>query len=1462
MSQQEATHFAVGTQSYYPGQAYNTPAMLQVAASINALQGRLLDIGCGDGQLLKLLAERFPNTEFAGLTVSEEEQRVSDERFDVRVGDMRNLPWKDGVFDTVISRHSLEHSISPLTALFEVNRVLRLDGVFHVVVPAPVSEWVVKWKDHFSVLSKPMWEKLFDDAGFVVEHYEDGDWLASFSMQYEPEMRFVLRKIRDIRLGSISSQQVDDIPIITEQEPKSAALSTLVERRIVVVLHNLMLFDAIRPVVASFRRDVKFLIPRNGDSGFDAMGEQTLKGIMAAGFEVELVTLPADVRCDIELSPYPYATRNVCHAKWRVRFMYGLAKEAWNFSLENNVYYDFVLTYGDYDSQVLSAYTTPVCIGNPKITKVVSSSRVQGDRQVLLYLPTYGPTSSIEAVCSIQNHLKTQYQVIAKVHHGTTYLESERVSQLQSWVDELAHHDTSLSSLLSRADVVLSDGSGAIFDAIAAGVPIVVFQNKIFGGLEGSASLEERLVRDAQIPATDLVDEIPSILAHAVQAGAVPFESLQRELFVALGDDAAKRGVAFLTELLAGSKTLDTFAVARQLLITRLAEGMIQHGARVAAERQLDESYRNLTDRLLADVQDIIAKLAERDEQIANLNQEVTEHEKRLQQAFVSMNEMRNSTSWRITSPLRAIGRSTLVRPILFQFRRLVRRYRELGLEYMLQAVMFRTLNKLRMSSYAYKFDSFVRAWKKINPIDWTKVSVPYEPGLVSIVLPAYNGDDMVAEAMDSILAQTYRQIEIIAINDGSIDGTLEILKTYAEKDNRVKVYDQKNQKLPRTLSRGFRLARGEFFTWTSVDNRLKTNCIELMVASLKRNQHWDMVYANLDIIGEDSQPLRNSDWYIGYQNPPGSEHIHLPSDVSELNTWPNNYVGAAFLYRARVAWALGDYSPCRFLTEDYDYWMRVNELMSLRHADFDDCIYDYRFHGKSLTSKDKELGITKNRVKLMVFDDFRRSHLLSKNVWVVTSDGSKIGEHLMSSLLRELRRREDIIHSADEIAKLNLSRLWMPVVHVHCTERATDAKAVAGLTDTACRVLLASEQIPEIVEYTWDLYITTAPVEPGDLHRIGDDGFSGWCSVNAVPDVVTLCNIRAKGKQLAAIELETSSLDASPDSDFISVVVCTYRRSATLENCLRSLVHQNISPADYEIVIVNNEPTDSSPRDFLEKLRSDYTSDRLPAVCIVDCPLPGLSYARNVGISSARGAVIVFMDDDAIAKDDCLEKLSLAFRRNSETAIIGGHIRLNLPTPRPEVCPPGREGLWSQYLTNYVEFQVVDHWREFPYGALWAARRKVLFEMGGFRYNFGRLGNDFGGGEEIVASLLASQLGYRVGIEPRAEVLHDVELHRYSAKHVEKTIQSALIVNYKMQTALYVPNESSLPLVLKDWVRNKRKQFVLTLKILGRKKMSTVEALYAVSYAKGSGLILKEKIRDFFCRFKRPQTSNMKSHR
>ena len=250
------------------------------------------------------------------------------------------------------------------------------------------------------------------------------------------------------------------------------------------------------------------------------------------------------------------------------------------------------------------------------------------------------------------------------------------------------------------------------------------------------------------------------------------------------------------------------------------------------------------------------------------------------------------------------------------------------------------------------------------------------EAGLASVVLPVYNGARYVAEALESVLQQTYAQFELIVIDDGSTDSTPRVLAEFAARDPRIRVFRQANQKLPAALNRGFREARGEFLTWISADNRFKPAFLDRMTGALRRHPQWDMVYANMDVIGPEGAPVRGGDWYRLYQTPPGSEHLHLPTDTAELNMWGDNYIGAAFLYRRCVPLLIGEYSPWLFGLEDYDYWMRINALLTLRHTDFAEPVYEYRLHAAALTA-DPALDLARRRARLVAFEGLPAEPLL-----------------------------------------------------------------------------------------------------------------------------------------------------------------------------------------------------------------------------------------------------------------------------------------------------------------------------------------------------------------------------------------------------------------------------------------------------------------------------------------------------
>lgn len=212
-----------------------------------------------------------------------------------------------------------------------------------------------------------------------------------------------------------------------------------------------------------------------------------------------------------------------------------------------------------------------------------------------------------------------------------------------------------------------------------------------------------------------------------------------------------------------------------------------------------------------------------------------------------------------------------------------------------------------------------------------SSVSSSAKTPLVSIVLPAYNGEKYLHESIESCLTQSFTDWELILVDDGSTDGTDRKIRSFH--DPRIlSIRHSVNRRLPAALNTGFRLSRGEFLTWTSCDNRYAPQALETMVEFLKRNPATDLVYSDLRIIDESGAVVRNQ----------------ATGPTEKLPDW--NVIGACFLYRREMAASIGEYTEECFLAEDYDYWLRASQRFRLTHLPV--TLYDYRMHSDSLTAR------------------------------------------------------------------------------------------------------------------------------------------------------------------------------------------------------------------------------------------------------------------------------------------------------------------------------------------------------------------------------------------------------------------------------------------------------------------------------------------------------------------------------
>lgn len=203
----------------------------------------------------------------------------------------------------------------------------------------------------------------------------------------------------------------------------------------------------------------------------------------------------------------------------------------------------------------------------------------------------------------------------------------------------------------------------------------------------------------------------------------------------------------------------------------------------------------------------------------------------------------------------------------------------------------------------------------------------------VTVVLPVHNGAAFLDAAITSILAQTFRDFELICVDDGSTDDTPAILRRHALADRRVRIItNSPNKGLPGALNTGFAAARGTLHTWTSDDNIARPDMLARLVAALDDAPDASIAYADFSVIDAEGR-------VTGFQKTGPASDILL-----------GNRIGAAFLYKADVTRTLGGYDEALFGVEDYDFWLRAARRFDFVKLDED--LYLYRRHEASLTDR------------------------------------------------------------------------------------------------------------------------------------------------------------------------------------------------------------------------------------------------------------------------------------------------------------------------------------------------------------------------------------------------------------------------------------------------------------------------------------------------------------------------------
>ena len=274
---------------------------------------------------------------------------------------------------------------------------------------------------------------------------------------------------------------------------------------------------------------------------------------------------------------------------------------------------------------------------------------------------------------------------------------------------------------------------------------------------------------------------------------------------------------------------------------------------------------------------------------------------------------------------------------------------------------------------------------------------------LVSIVIPAYNHCGYLREAIDSVLAQTYKNVELIVIDDGSTDDTRRILERYGEK---FYWESQENMGQSRTLNKGWEMAKGEILGYLSADDVLMPEAVMRSVECFRDNVDAVLSYCNTNFIDPRSKVIR------GVTAPEYSYYDMVTRVICPTST------GAFFLRRAFSK--TGGWDPRIRHLPDYDCWLRLG--LHGRFVHIDETLGSFRIHegshSFSQTSVETAEEILRVMTKFYGLPQLPADILLAKNQAFGAAHLLVAQQHLRAG--RYLRAVEEL----REVARLSLKVL------------------------------------------------------------------------------------------------------------------------------------------------------------------------------------------------------------------------------------------------------------------------------------------------------------------------------------------------------------------------------------------------------------------------------------------------------
>lgn len=569
----------------------------------------------------------------------------------------------------------------------------------------------------------------------------------------------------------------------------------------------------------------------------------------------------------------------------------------------------------------------------------------------------------------------------------------------------------------------------------------------------------------------------------------------------------------------------------------------------------------------------------------------------------------------------------------------------------------------------------------------------------VSIIIPIYNVEEYLEECLLSALKQTLKEIEIICVNDGTPDNSMNIVKKYAKEDPRIVIVEKENGGLSSARNAGMAAAKGEYVYFLDSDDYILENAMEVLYEQAHHN-NLDDIYFDAESFFESEELKEEMSVYVDY--------YVRKADYSQIVT------GLEMLKKMDEN---NEFRPSACLQ------MAKREFLLKNKIQF----YNGIIHEDNLFSL--ECMLEAKRVK-HVPQQFYMRRVRAESIMTATKEfKSSFGYYMcLEGILDRLKDKNDY---SPEIQEAIISRLCniqsnalnkiMEIPEEEMEEFMENLPIRSRVMYKMMVQRMAQERQRGNREYEWKMR-SERRIEriqynveglKGKLQRKEKEleelkesstykmGKKMLAAPNAVKEVQY--NVKNRGKKYALWSIKNKIV--KPKEIYISIIIPVYNASQFLRACLETVEGQTLK--NIEVICVNDGSEDSS----LEVLQEFAAKDS--RFRIIDKENTGAGDCRNIGLREAKGEYVLFLDADDKFEPELCDKAYFKAKTDNADICFFGATRFNMQNKKME---PMNWVLRKELLpktTPFTKEQLGNQFFQMTSGCPWSKlfRREFILE-------------------------------------------------------------------------------------------------------------------------------------------------------